>query len=120
MAPRPYWKGFLKLSLVSVPIGLYPAVSAAERVTFRQVNKETGHRLRRQMVDAVTGEVVGSEQKGRGYEIGQDQFLTVEDHELQEARQEARIRPRAIPARTAIARVLPSTDGAPRAPRKLE
>ena len=45
MAPRPHWKGYLKLSLVSCPIGLYPAVSAAEKIAFRQVNRETGHRL---------------------------------------------------------------------------
>ena len=58
MAPRAHWKGFLKLSLVSCPIALYPAISAAEKISFRQVNRETGNRLRQQLVDAVTGEVV--------------------------------------------------------------
>jgi DNA end-binding protein Ku len=82
MAPRPNWKGYLKLSLVSCPIALYPATSAAERVSFRQVNRQTGNRLRQQLVDSVTGEPVNSENKGRGYEIGKDQFLVVEDEEL--------------------------------------
>jgi len=87
MAPRPNWKGYLKLSLVSCPIALYPAVSAAERVSFRQVNRRTGHRLRHQLVDSVTGEAVDRADKGRGYEIGDDQFLIVEDQELDRARQ---------------------------------
>ena len=85
MAPRPNWKGYLKLSLVSCPIALYPAVSAAERVSFRQVNKRTGNRLRHQLVDAVTGEAVERFDKGRGYEIGENQFLLVEDQDLERA-----------------------------------
>jgi len=87
MAPRPNWKGYLKLSLVSCPIALYPAVSAAERVSFRQVNRRTGHRLRHQLVDSVTGEAVESADKARGYEVGEDQFLVVEDRDLAQARQ---------------------------------
>src|ERR1700730_874874 len=51
MAPRPNWKGYLKLSLVSCPIALYPAASDTERVSFRQINTKTGNRLRQQMVD---------------------------------------------------------------------
>jgi non-homologous end joining protein Ku len=86
MAPRPHWKGYLKLSLVSCPIALYPAISPAERISFRQVNKRTGNRVRQQLVDAVTGEPVAPEDKGRGYEIGQGQFLPVEDHEVEKAR----------------------------------
>jgi non-homologous end joining protein Ku len=57
-ASRPQWKGYLKLSLVSCPIAIYPAVSAAERISFRQINRNTGNRLRQQLVDAVTGETV--------------------------------------------------------------
>jgi DNA end-binding protein Ku len=83
MAPRPTWKGYLKLSLVSCPIAVYPATSAAERVSFRQVNKTTGNRLKQQLVDSMTGEVVESDNKGRGYEIGKNQFLMVEDAELE-------------------------------------
>lgn len=70
-ASRPFWKGFLRLSFVSCPIALYPAVSAAERISFRQVNKRTGHRLRHQLVDSVTGETVEATDKGRGYEMAQ-------------------------------------------------
>ena len=93
MAPRPYWKGYLKLSLVSCPIVLYPAIDASERVSFRQVNKQTGNRLRHQLVDSVTGEVVEAEDKGRGYEVGENQFLVVKEEELEKAREEARTRP---------------------------
>jgi DNA end-binding protein Ku len=87
MSPRPQWKGFLKLSLVSCPIALYPAVSAAERLSFRQVNRRTGHRLRHQLVDSVTGEAVESAEKARGYQLGADEFLLVEDRDLNRARQ---------------------------------
>ena len=83
MPPRPNWKGYLKLSLVSCPIALYPATSGSERTSFRQVNKQTGNRLKQQLVDSVTGEPVGPEDKGRGYEIGKNQFLMVEDEEIE-------------------------------------
>src|SRR5918992_5328720 len=86
MAPRPHWKGYLKLSLVSCPIALYPATSPAERISFRQVNRRTGNRLRQKLVDAVTGELVSSEEKARGYEIGENQFLMVKDQEVEQAR----------------------------------
>jgi hypothetical protein len=93
MAPRPHWKGYLKLSLVSCPIALYPAIAASERISFRQVNKQTGNRLRQQLVDTVTGDVVQSSDKGRGYEFGENQFLVVKDEELEAAQHEARTRP---------------------------
>jgi DNA end-binding protein Ku len=83
MAPRPNWKGYLKLSLVSCPILLYPASSASERISFRQINKQTGNRLRQQLVDAVTGEVVAGEDKGRGYEVGKEQYIPIEDEEIE-------------------------------------
>ncbi len=97
MAPRPHWKGFLKLSLVSCPIALYPAVSPAERISFRQVNKRSGNRLRHQLVDSVTGEIVQPQDKGRGYEVGQEQFLVIQEEDLAQARQEARERPFSAP-----------------------
>ncbi len=69
MAPaRPYWKGYLKLALVACPIAVYPGTSSSERVSFRQVNKKTGNRLRQLLVDEVTREPVGTEDKGRSYE----------------------------------------------------
>jgi DNA end-binding protein Ku len=83
MAPRAQWKGYLKLSLVSCPILLYPAASASERISFRQINRNTGNRLKQQLVDCDTGEVVARHEKGRGYEIGPGAFLLVEDGELE-------------------------------------
>jgi DNA end-binding protein Ku len=83
MAPRPNWKGYLKLSLVSCPTARYPASSAAERVSFRQINKQTGNRLKQQLVDAETLEPVDAADKGRGYEIGKNEFIHVEDEELE-------------------------------------
>ncbi len=83
MAPRAYWKGYLKLSLVSCPIALYPATSSSERVSFHRINKKTGNRLRQQNVDSETGEPVDKEDVGRGYEIAKGQYLQVEDEELE-------------------------------------
>ena len=83
MAPRAYWKGYLKLSLVSCPIALYPAASNSERVSFNRINKKTGHRLKQQNVDAESGEPVDKEDVGRGYEIGKGQYLQVGDEELE-------------------------------------
>jgi len=83
MAPRPYWKGYLKLSLVSCPIAVYTATTTSERVSFRQINKRTGHRLRQQLVDEVTREPVENEDKGRGYEVDKGVYIQVEDDEIE-------------------------------------
>jgi DNA end-binding protein Ku len=80
---RPYWKGYLKLALVSCPIALHAACSSAERVAFRQVNKTTGNRLRQQLFDEETREPVDSKHKGRGYEVAKGQYLIVEDAEFE-------------------------------------
>jgi DNA end-binding protein Ku len=80
--PRPYWKGYLKLSLVACPISLYSATSSSERVTFRQINKRTGNRLRQQLIDEATREPVENEDKGRGYEVAKNSYILVEDEEL--------------------------------------
>lgn len=85
---RAYWNGFLKLSFVSCPVALYAATTAAERVSFRQVNRRTGHRIKHQLVDSVTGEAVEKHDKARGYEADDNQFLLVEDRELEQARNE--------------------------------
>jgi DNA end-binding protein Ku len=79
---RPYWKGYLKLALVTCPVALYPAFTSSERVAFRQINKKTGNRLRQQLVDDVTREPVESFDKGRGYEYDKNTFLLVEEEEL--------------------------------------
>src|SRR4249919_381379 len=83
MAPRAYWKGSLKLSLVSCPVALYPASTTAEKTRFHMINKETGNRLKQQMVDAETGDVVESDQKGRGYELKKGEYVEVEKEELE-------------------------------------
>ncbi|MEW6438381.1 MAG: Ku protein [Pseudomonadota bacterium] len=84
MAPRANWKGYLKLSLVSCPVALFPAVSPTERVSFHLINRETGHRLRQQYVDSVTGEVVERDETLRGYEIGKNDYITLEESEIAE------------------------------------
>jgi DNA end-binding protein Ku len=68
--PRAYWKGYLKLSLVTCPVALFPASSQSEKTRFHQINRKTGNRLRQQMVDEETGRVVDRANKGRGYELG--------------------------------------------------
>src|ERR1044071_5277791 len=83
MAPRAYWKGSLKLSLVSCPIALYPASTTAEKTRFHMINRETGNRLKQQMVDAETGDIVEGEDKARGYELTKGKYVEVEKDELE-------------------------------------
>jgi DNA end-binding protein Ku len=83
VAPRPYWKGYLKLSLVSCPIALTPATSSSEKVSFRQVNKQTGNRIRYKKVDSETDEEVESADIGKGYEVGKNEYLIMDDEELE-------------------------------------
>jgi DNA end-binding protein Ku len=83
MAARAYWKGSLKLSLVSCPILLYPASTSVEKTRFHMINKETGNRLKQQMVDAETGDVVESDQKGRGYELKKGEYVEIDKAELE-------------------------------------
>jgi DNA end-binding protein Ku len=82
-APRAYWKGYLKLSLVTCPVALYPASSETEKTRFHQINRMTGNRLRQQMVDVETGRVIGKENKGRGYELSNGQYVEIEPEELE-------------------------------------
>jgi DNA end-binding protein Ku len=83
MAARASWKGYLKLSLVSCAVQLYPASTSKERVSFHMLNRETGNRLKRLMVDSETGELVESENVIKGYEIGKRQYLHLEDEEIE-------------------------------------
>lgn len=82
-APRAYWKGSLKLSLVSCPVVLYPAATSVEKTRFHMINTETGNRLKQQMVDAETGDIVEKDQKGRGYELSKGEFIAIEKDELE-------------------------------------
>ena len=89
MAARAYWKGYLKLSLVTCPVALYPASSQSEKTRFHQINRKTGNRLRQQMVDEETGRVVDKEHKGRGYELGNGKYVEIEPEELEAVEVEA-------------------------------
>ncbi len=80
--PRAYWKGYLRLSLVTCPIELFPATSQSEKTHFHQINTRTGHRLRQQMVDEETGRPVDSEHKGRGYELSKGKYVEIDEDEL--------------------------------------
>jgi len=83
VAPRAYWKGYLKLSLVSCPIALFPATSEREKISFHQVNKDTGHRIRYKKVDAETGDEVDNADIVKGYEIAKGEYIEVEPDELE-------------------------------------
>lgn len=87
MAPRANWKGFLRLSLVTCPVALYPATSESEKISFNQLNRQTGHRIKYLKVDADTGEEVPNEDivKGvKGCQLEKDQFIEVSKEELEE------------------------------------
>jgi DNA end-binding protein Ku len=83
VAPRAYWKGYLKLSLVSCPVALFPASSEREKTSFHQINEDTGNRIKYRKVDAETGDEVGSEKIIKGYEVGKGQYIQVEPEELE-------------------------------------
>src|SRR3982751_3124484 len=84
MAPRANWKGFLRLSLVTCPVALYPATSESEKISFNQLNRQTGHRIKYTKVDADTGEDVANEDIVKGYKLEKDQFIEVTKEELEE------------------------------------
>ena len=83
MAPRAYWKGYLKLSLVSCPVALFPASSEREKISFNQINKKTGNRIKYRKVDAETGDEVDSSEIIKGYEVGKGQYIEIEPEELE-------------------------------------
>ena len=84
MAPRANWKGFLRLSLVTCPVALYPATSESEKISFNQLNKTTGHRIKYLKVDADTGEEVPNEDIVKGYALDKDVFVEVSKEELED------------------------------------
>jgi DNA end-binding protein Ku len=83
MAPRAYWKGYLKLSLVSCPIALFPATSERDKISFHQLNKSTGHRIKYRKVDADTGDEVDSKDIVKGYEVGKGEYIELDPEELE-------------------------------------
>lgn len=83
MAPRPVWKGYLKLSLVSCSVAMYTATSTSSRTRLNIINRETGNRIRNQAIDSETGDVVESENKVKGYE-DHGKYVLLEEDELDE------------------------------------
>lgn len=83
MAVRPAWKGYLKLSLVTCAVELFNATTQAEKVSFRVVNRDTGNTVRREYVDAETGKPVPEEDQVKGYEVGNGDFLLIEEDEIE-------------------------------------
>jgi len=81
--PRPSWKGYLKLSLVSCAVALYNASSSSERVSFNTLNRKTGNRLKQNLVDAVSGEPVDTADRVKGYQVSKGQYVMVEDTDLE-------------------------------------
>jgi DNA end-binding protein Ku len=83
MAPRAYWKGYLRLSLVSCPILLYPATSEREKIRFHQLHKQTGNRIRYKKVDAETEREVSQDDIVKGYEVSKGHYVELEPEELE-------------------------------------
>jgi DNA end-binding protein Ku len=83
MAPRANWKGFLRLSLVTCPVALYPATSDSEKISFNQINRNTGHRIKYARVDADTGEEVPNDDIVKGFKVDTDTYVEVTKEELE-------------------------------------
>ena len=83
MAPRSFWKGYLKLSLVTCPVAMMPATSENEKVRFHTLNSKTGNRVASQYVDAVSGKAVDEADEVKGYPRGEDDYVLLEDDELE-------------------------------------
>ncbi|MEZ2131296.1 MULTISPECIES: Ku protein [unclassified Sinorhizobium] len=82
MAPRAFWKGYLKLSLVTCPVAMQPATSENEKVRFHTLNRKTSNRLVSRYVDSVTGQAVDEDDEVKGYQRGEDDYVLLEDEEL--------------------------------------
>lgn len=82
MAPRPFWKGYLKLSLVTCPVAMTPATSETEKVRFHTLNRKSGNRVVSQYVDSVTGKPVDEDDEVKGYPRGDDEYVLLEDEDL--------------------------------------
>jgi len=91
MPPRANWKGYVKLSLVTCSVELFPPTSDKEKVSFHLLNGATGHRLKQQYVDAETGAIVDREDQVKGYEVGKGDYVAVSDEELPRSRSKAAI-----------------------------
>mgnify|MGYP003781118797 CR=1 FL=1 len=82
MAPRALWKGELKLADIECPVSLYAAASTSQRVSFHVVNRKTGNRVRREYIDEESGRAVADDDQLKGFDLGNDTFVTVEPDEV--------------------------------------
>jgi DNA end-binding protein Ku len=89
MAPRPNWKGYLKLALVSCPVAMFSATSSSERISFHMMNRNTGNRLKQQYIDAETGDLVDSADRVKGYEVARNDYVLIEPEELKDVQLES-------------------------------
>ena len=83
MAPHPFWSGYLKLSLVTCPVAMVPAITEREKVRFHTLNRNTGNRVASRYIDAVSGKPVGEDDQVKGYPRGEDDYVLLEDDELE-------------------------------------
>jgi DNA end-binding protein Ku len=83
MAPRSFWKGYLKLSLVTCPVAMAPATSESEKVRFHTLNRKTGNRVLSAYVNAVSGKPVEEDEEVKGYQRGENDYVILEDDELE-------------------------------------
>jgi DNA end-binding protein Ku len=83
MAERSFWKGYLKLSLVTCAVSMIPAKSESEKVRFHTLNRQTGNRVESRSVDAKTGKPVPEDDEVKGYQKGDDDYVILEDEELE-------------------------------------
>lgn len=85
MAIRAQWKGFLKLGMLSCPVALYTAASTTDRIALHTLNRDTGHRVKREYVDEVTGKVVERDDQVKGYEVDKDEYVILSQEEIDAA-----------------------------------
>lgn len=83
MAPRPFWKGYLKLSLVTCPVAMTLAITESEKICFHTLNRATGHRVQSRYIDAATEEPVEADDQVKGYAIGENEYITLEEEEIE-------------------------------------
>lgn len=83
MAPRSFWKGYLRLSLVTCRVAMAPATSMRGKLRFHTINRETGNRIESRYVDEVTGKPVREQDQRKGYPITEDRLIVLEDEELE-------------------------------------
>ena len=83
MAPRSFWKGYLRLSLVTCRVAMTPATSTRGKVRFHTINRATGNRVESRYVDEATGKPVREQDQRKGYAIAEDRLIVLEDEELE-------------------------------------